>query len=606
MRCFLISLFLCLLLAVAVPFTGAVPASALMPGTRNAVEFPGASIIEKIQAVIQDCGSGPCAIYLPAGTYDASPISSWKNLDVTGSRVGIALQSNVEIRGAGEGLTTVRVVRAAGDPPATLFANATPAKGSRSDQNPNVKPASGNMRLRDMSIRWDDSAPTYDWVSIFICHACDRVELDHLSLEGNPNKLVNLLDNTHVDVHDCTFLLHSTSYGHGDNALGVSHFDSAVSPGNEAGVVRNNRFIEAGDYRTFSMLIVGQSGLYVHGNTFEAHFPPPGNATGIETGQDNTLHLPENVKISGNIFHGASIAHGGLNDSDISGNFLEHGDIYVALQSGTTASLSGLTIADNELHFGSISVAGLDHTSTGRCIITGNRIFDGSIASGPSTLIQDIEVIDNQVRHSSNRSGIDCNSCSLIRGNVVREIGQNAPGDMHPGYLIGGTVRDVSDNVYLDEQHEYVAGTICSVSSASSTVCLSSEQSRGTSRWILLRGGEWGFGWTNRTLFTDRGNFLIRAFVSNSVLELDENAAVLPVETHYHLFRTTFNAFELNSATIERFCNNLAIAPDGFRHAALQEDGTVRIRSISGNIFRPYSCSGKCTTDYRSNVSARE
>src|ERR1035438_2831643 len=104
MRCFLISLFLCLLLAVAVPFTGAVPASALMPGTRNAVEFPGASIIEKIQAVIQDCGSGPCAIYLPAGTYDASPISSWKNLDVTGSRVGIALQSNVEIRGAGEGL----------------------------------------------------------------------------------------------------------------------------------------------------------------------------------------------------------------------------------------------------------------------------------------------------------------------------------------------------------------------------------------------------------------------------------------------------------------------------------------------------------------------
>jgi hypothetical protein len=70
--------------------------------------------------------------------------------------------------------------------------------------------------------------------------------------------------------------------------------------------------------------------------------------------------------------------------------------------------------------------------------------------------------------------------------------------------------------------------------------------------------------------------------------------------------RTTYNAFELNSAVIERFANNLATATGGFRHAAVQENGTVHIRSISGNVFHPYSCSGKCPVDYRSSVTAPE
>ena len=91
----------------------------------------------------------------------------------------------------------------------------------------------------------------------------------------------------------------------------MSRFDPAASVDGAAGVVRDNHFIQTGDYRTFSMLIVAQSGLYVHSNVFEAHLPPPGNATGIESGQDNLARLPENVKISGNMFHGASIAYGG-------------------------------------------------------------------------------------------------------------------------------------------------------------------------------------------------------------------------------------------------------------------------------------------------------
>ena len=554
-------------------------------GTRSAADFPGPSIVERIEAAIRDCGSGPCEVYIPAGTYSSSPISGWKHRDATGASVGVAIPSNVEIRGAGRGITIIRVTRSASDPPATLFANASEL--------------SRNIRLRDMSISWTDSGSKYDWVSIFICHGCNQLELDHLGLEGNPNKLVNLLDCTGSSVHDNMFLLQSTGYGHGDNALSVNRFDPAARVGDEAGVVRDNHFIQTGDYRTFSMLIVGQSGVYVHSNVFEAHLPPPGNATGIESGQDNLARLPENVKISGNVFHGASIAHGGLNNSEISDNFLDHGDIYIAPQSGTTASLSGLTISGNEVHFGGIGIAGLEHTSTGKCVVTRNRVFDGSIGTGNSLLVQDIEVSYNLVRYSSDRSGIDCNSCSLIRGNVVREIGQNAPSDLHAGYLIGGTVQDVSDNVYVDEQHEYDTGTICSVASPSSTVCLSS----GSSRWVMLRGGEWGFGWTNRTLFTDRARFLIHAFISSSVLELDENVPVLQAGTHYHLYRSTFNAFELNGAMIERFANNLAIASGGFRHAAIQENGTVRIHSLSGNVFRPYSCFGKCTVDYRSNVN---
>jgi hypothetical protein len=555
-------------------------------GGRDATSFPGPSIVEQVQAAIRDCAANPCQIYIPPGIYNASPLSTWKDRDVTGSRVGIAIPNNVEIRGAGMGRTIIKVTRSASDPSATLFANSGQA--------------TRNIRLREMSIQWMDSNPNITWVSIFICHACDHLELDHLSLEGNPNKLVNLLDSTESSVHDNDFVLHSTSYAHGDNALGFGRFDASMSVPGAAGVVRDNHFTQTGDYRGFSMITVVQSGLDVHSNVFEAHLPPPGYATGIECGQDNLGRLPENVKISSNVFHGASIAYGGLNNSEISGNFLDRGDIYVALQSGTTASLAGLTIADNELHFGSIAIGGLAQTYTGQIVITRNRVFDGNIRTAGSSLDHDIEVSYNLVRYSSNESGIDCNACSLIRGNVVREIGQNGPSDVHPGYLIGGKVQDVSDNVYIDEQHDYDAGTICSVANPSSTVCMPS----GESRWILLHGGEWGFGWTNRTLFMDRGNLLIHAFKSATRLELDDNVPVLPEGTHYHLYRTTFNAFELNGAEIERFANNLAIASEGFRHAAVQENGTVLIHSMSGNAFRPYSCSGKCAVDYRTGASA--
>jgi hypothetical protein len=556
-------------------------------GTRDASKFPGRSIVEQLQAAIRDCGTQPCDIFIPAGTYTASPISNWKVRDPIGFSVGVALPSNVRIRGAGEGITIIHVMRSTGDPWATLFANASPSNR--------------NIRLSDMTITWTDTDAKYEWVSIFICHECEQLELDHLSLEGNPNKMVNLLDSTGSSVHDNDFSLRTTGYGHGDNAFSANRFNPAIAVGKNAGVVRDNHFTRTGDYRDSSMFVIAQSGLYVHDNVFEAHLPW-GNVTAIESGQDNLAHLPENVKISSNIFHGASIAYGGTNNFEISANFFDHGDIYVAPQSGTIASLAGITIADNELHFGSISIGGLEHAFTGRFLITRNRVFDGDIRTGNSALLQDIEVSYNSVRDSANQSGIDCNACSLIKGNVVRQVGQSGPGDVHPGYLIGGTVNDVSDNIYLDEQHEYNAGTICSVAKPSSIICLPS----GSSRWILLRGGEWGFGWANRKLFTDRGNLLIHAFVSKTVLELDEDAPAVTAGTHYHLFRTTYNAFELNSATIERFANNLALAPGGYRHAAVQENGTVRIHNLSGNVFRPYSCTGKCATDHRSTITAPE
>jgi len=563
-------------------------------GERDATKFPGASIVEQIQAALNDCGSDPCEVYVPAGTYNASPISGWRNKDREGIGValGIAIPSNAAIRGAGNGRTVIKVTRTAIDPPAALFANA-----NRSNRN---------IRLSDMSISWIDSAKTYDLVTIFVCHGCDQLELDHLSLEGNPNKLVNLLDSTGSSVHDNIFLVHATGYGHGDNALAVNRFNAEVSVGLFAGVVRDNQFIETGDYRTFSMLIVTQSGTYVHSNVFEAHLPPPGNGTGIEIGQNNLARLAENVKISDNVFHGASIAYGGLNNSEITGNFFDHGDIYIALQGGTISSLSELTIADNELHFGSISISGIEHTFTGRLAVTRNRVYDGNIRTAGSSVDRDLEITYNSVRYSSNMSGIDCYVCSVVRGNIVRDAGQHAP-----GYLIAGVAQDVTDNLYIDEQHDYEAGTICTVANPSSTVCLSPETSRGSTRWVLLRGGEWGFGWTNRILQTDQGKFFIHAFVSSSVLELEENpleksVPILPAGTHYHLYHTAFNGFELDGAVIERFANNVAIATAGFSHAAVQEDGEVRIRSLSGNMFHPYSCYGKCAIDYRSNATAPE
>ncbi len=561
-------------------------------GVRIATDFAGASIVERIQAAVLDCGPNPCEVYIPAGTYNASAVSSWNSRSVSGTRVGILLPSNVNLYGAGQGHTIIRVNRSATDPAGTLLANANEL---------NL-----NIHIHDMSIVWTDSpSRTYDWVSIFICHGCAQVELDHLSLEGNPNKLVNLLDSTGSSVHDNSFVLRSSSYGHGDNAISFSRFDSSMSVGPEAGVIRDNHFTQLGDYRTFSMLVVAQDGLYVHSNIFEAALRAEGegNATGIETGQDNLGRLPEHVKISGNKFRGASIAHGGMNSTEISGNFLDHGDIYIALQDGTVSSVSGLNISGNEVHFGSISLNGLEHTFTGRCVISNNRVFDGSIGTGNSLIVGDVEVSYNTVSYSRNNHGIDCNACSVIRGNSVRDIGQNGPKDLHAGYLIGGNVDDVDGNIYIDDQHEYAGGTICSAAKSTSTTCMPA----GRSRWIILSGGQWGFGWTNRTLFTSRGNLPIRAFASSSLIELDNDVDALPPGTPYHLYRTTFNAFELNAATIRRFANNFALSATGpFNHAAIQEDGTVRVDSLSGNVFRPYRCFGKCAINYQSSASAPE
>lgn len=577
---------LCLLLVAAGCLIEPPPQNARAAVARNAADFPGASIVEKLQAAIQNCASAPCEVAVPAGTFDSSAIRTWTHTDKFGAKVGIAIPSNVKIQGAGEGHTIIRVRRPAGEPAATLFENA---------DYPNR-----NMRISDMTVVWSDSDSKYDWVSIVRCSECSDLELSHLWLEGNTNKLVNLLDNTRVNVHDNTFLLRSLAYGHGDNALTVSRFDPALKPGDVAGVIRNNKFIEAGDFRTFSMLLVGQSGLYVTGNTFEnSSSPDTTYATGIESGQDNLGLLPVNVRISENVFRGSSIAFGGLNDSEIRGNSLFHGNIYVALQDGTVASIAGLTIADNELHFGSIGINGLEHTITSRCTISRNRVFDGRIGVGSASTIHDVEVSDNLVRYTRDTNGIDCNACSVVRGNIVREIGQNGVGDVHSGYLIGGSVFDVSDNLYIDEQHDYDTGTICSVAGPSSSACLTA----GKSRWIRVQGGAWGTGWTNRTLFTGRGDLLIRAFPENTRVELEDDAPFVPAGTRYHLNRTTYNAFELNAATIVRFANNLAISANGgFRHAAIQEDGAVRIESLFGNVFRPYSCVGTCTNDYASRA----
>ena len=102
-----------------------------LKGTRNAADFPGASIVERVQAAIRDCGPNPCGVYIPAGTYNSSPVASWKNRDnVTGTHVGIAIPTNVEIRGAGKGHSIIQVTRSATDHPGTRLANAKIGRAS--------------------------------------------------------------------------------------------------------------------------------------------------------------------------------------------------------------------------------------------------------------------------------------------------------------------------------------------------------------------------------------------------------------------------------------------------------------------------------------------
>ena len=74
-------------------------------------------------------------------------------------------------------------------------------------------------------------------------------------------------------------------------------------------------------------------------------------------------------------------------------------------------------------------------------MITRNRVFDGGIGTGNSLVARDIEVSYNTVRDSRDRTGIECDACSVMRGNLVREVGQGGPADHHAGYVIGGYCR---------------------------------------------------------------------------------------------------------------------------------------------------------------------
>ncbi len=146
------------------------------------------------------------------------------------------------------------------------------------------------------------------------------------------------------------------------------------------------------------------------------------------------------------------------------------------------------------------------------------------------------------------------------------------------GYLISGAVQDVSDNLYLDEQHDYDAGTICSVAeTVIDGVCAAAHAAKPLGPAAGRRMGLW----------LDQSHPLHRPrqlphprLCQQFRAGVGENAGIrtprsCPQEPTITCIARTFNAFELNSATIERFANNLAVATGGFRHAAVQENGTV-------------------------------
>ena len=201
------------------------------------------------------------------------------------------------IRGAGKAAQLFESTRSANDPIGTLLADA------------NGQPTySGARHEHSLDGLQFEIRLGFDSYLSGVCH-----HLPNSTIEPRRKSQQNgqPLDSTESSVHDNTFLLRSTSYGHGDNALSVNRFNPAISVDRDAGVVRDNHFIQAGEYRSFSMLIVSESGLYVHSNVSKRIFRLRETRLASNLAQDNRGRLPDNaVKISNNTFQGASIVVG--------------------------------------------------------------------------------------------------------------------------------------------------------------------------------------------------------------------------------------------------------------------------------------------------------
>lgn len=560
-------------------------AVAAVPTSINTSAIAGADIVAKATAAFAISND----VFIPAGTYATTCTTSWTNTSGFNQYVGIVLPTGAHLHGAGMGTTIINVSRASGltAPSCALIANANPVG---SGNNPDIT-------IDNLTINWIETGCTtlggcnHDTAAIEMMGA-DRFTMHHVELQGQPNRLLNLIDTTRVSIHDNKFLLNTPTANNpstvfGNSAIGASRYQAGIAYSLNAGKIYNNEIDETGAPSNVSLLVPTQSNLTIGpDNVFDMmHYvtsPSPSAILGqaIESGTDNLTGIEGYLLIHGNYFYGAEVRLS-INDTEFSGNFLQQGRVYGYSSNGGPPSTARLKVQTNTFHcYGSggdqcgIYIAGLSAQGFPFVTISENTIEDGSIGVYSDNVSTDgggsnCVIENNKVYNAPNVSfagvtpsgAILGNGCSAIRGNLVKNYNADnfsaATDSTHYGISAGDAsstvptvISDFSGNQVIDDQVVYSTGNVCSVSSPSSTTCLSA----GSSTYLYSAGATWSPGWSNRYIFVGGTPYMIKQFYAPHYIELQYSTAFI-ASTAYTLNYSFYNGYNLGTNII-RFDSN--------------------------------------------------
>jgi hypothetical protein len=582
-----------LVFAISVTFfLGSTPILSLADGTSKRE-------LTQLQQQLDAMGkAGGGTLHLPAGEIDLSGCSDWTSnyQGVDGNdpfMVGLLIPSHVWVVGAGMGKTIFRYKRLPGDPICSLFANVDRVSGN------------SDIKLSDLSIVADDqtggvagslnsayNAPLY-------MNKVTGFQMERVRIEGNTDRQVNLMDVNGSNIHSCTFAVNSTSYGYGDSSIGIDR-STAFLPRTPRIRIENNFFAEIGRYPTFSIIVNTANDVLIANNMFDLQTFRPGIVGGnaIEVGPNVDAEAPARIVVKANTVLGGEVWPFWATDSKITSNLVVNGSIGVqAADVTTTTCLSNVSITHNIVQFGSIQAKAVTAGTLTNLVISDNELSDSGVQV-QGNLVGAV-VLRNSIRNSP-EDGIDCYGCATIAYNRVENAGQSDPWNsasiaINVGPIFGTSfwVDQAEHNTVVDNQGSYSNGRICAVSKENTSQCANAP-----GQFVILAGGSWNPLWTNRTLYVNGAALLIRRFISNNELELEEPASI-PQGSLYRLYHTTAFAFQLY-ANINSFSFNEGNARQGWRGAAIIQqnaDGVITVNDSQSNQFSPYSC-WNCTYSY--------
>jgi len=499
--------------------------------------------------------------------------------------VGLLIPSHVRIVGAGIGKTVLRYTRLAGDPICSLFANADRVNGNSA------------IELSDLSIMANDetgpagTANSSFSAPLYMNHVTD-FRLERVRIKGNTNRQVNLMDVNGANIQASRFVVNSTGYGYGDSSIGINR-STALPPSTPRIRIENNTFTEIGRYPTFSIIVATANDVLIANNTFDLQTFRPGVVGGnaIEVGPNFDSEAPAKITVRANTILGGEVWPFWASESRIADNLIVNGGVGVeAGDATTTSSIFDVSITHNIVRFGSIQAKAVTSGTLTNLLIADNSVSDGWVQVQGNLV--GAAVVRNSIRNSP-EDGIDCFGCTVIARNHVENVGQSDPWNsasvaINVGPIFGTQfwVDRAEHNSVLDGQGDYNAGQICTGSERDAVEC-----TNGSGRFVMLVGGNWNTSWTNRTLYVNGVQLLIRRFVSSGELELEKPAAIPPGSV-YQLYHTTAFAFQLY-ANIDFFSSNAGNAVQGWRRAAIVQqnaDGLITVMNWGNNQFSPYSC----------------